>query len=30
MTSGQTEEQAKAVLKTIEPFNNYEDLIDEL
>lgn len=28
--SGQTEEQAKAVLKTIEPFNNYEDLIDEL
>jgi anti-sigma regulatory factor (Ser/Thr protein kinase) len=28
--SGQTVEQAKAVLKTIEPFNNYEDLIDEL
>ena len=23
-------EQAKAVLKTIEPFNNYEDLIEEL
>lgn len=28
--SGQTPEQAKAVLKTIEPFNNYEELIDEL
>ena len=30
VASGQTVEQAKAVLKTIEPFNNYEDLIDEL
>lgn len=28
--SGQTDNQAKAQLKTIEPFNNYEDLIDEL
>jgi len=27
---GKTSEQAKALLKTIEPFNNYEDLIDEL
>jgi hypothetical protein len=25
-----TPEQAKALLKTIEPFNNYEDLIEEL
>ena len=30
VVSGQTTEQAKAVLKTIEPFNNYEELIDEL
>jgi hypothetical protein len=30
IASGQTSEQAKAVLKTIEPFNNYEELIDEL
>jgi len=27
---GKTTIQAKALLKTIEPFNNYEDLIDEL
>ena len=27
---GKTPEQAKALLKTQEPFNNYEDLIDEL
>ena len=30
LASGQTSEQAKAVLKTIEPFNNYEELIEEL
>jgi len=30
VTQGKTPEQAKALLKTIEPFNNYEDLIDEL
>jgi len=30
ITQGKTPEQAKAYLKTIEPFNNYEDLIDEL
>ena len=28
--SGLTSEQAKAVLKTIEPYNNYEELIEEL
>lgn len=28
--SGYTSTQAKAILKTIEPFNNYEDVIDEL
>lgn len=28
--SGKTPEQAKTLLKTIEPFNNYEDLIEEL
>lgn len=28
--SGLTPDQAKAVLKTIEPFNNYEEQIDEL
>ncbi|MDD4395563.1 MAG: ATP-binding protein, partial [Bacteroidales bacterium] len=27
---GKTPEQAKALLKTIEPFNNFEDLIEEL
>ena len=27
---GKSPEQAKAYLKTVEPFNNYEDLIDEL
>ena len=27
---GKTPEQAKAYLKTIEPFNNYEDLIEQL
>lgn len=27
---GKTPEQAKVYLKTIEPFNNYEDLIEEL
>ncbi|MCL2065174.1 MAG: ATP-binding protein [Candidatus Cloacimonetes bacterium] len=27
---GKTHEQAKAILKTIEPFNNYEDLIEDL
>jgi len=27
---GKTPEQAKAYLKTIEPFNNFEDLIEEL
>ena len=30
LASGQTSEQAKAILKTIEPFNNYEELIEEL
>ena len=30
INSGKTPEQAKALLKTIEPFNNYEDLIEEL
>ena len=30
IASGQVSEQAKAILKTIEPFNNYEDLIEEL
>lgn len=30
ISSGQTSEQAKAILKTIEPFNNYEELIEEL
>lgn len=30
INSGKTQEQAKALLKTIEPFNNYEDLIEEL
>jgi hypothetical protein len=30
VNNGSTPEQAKAYLKTIEPFNNYEDLIDEL
>ncbi|MCL2246803.1 MAG: ATP-binding protein [Lentimicrobiaceae bacterium] len=30
IAQGKTPEQAKALLKTIEPFNNYEDLIDEL
>lgn len=30
LESGLTPEQAKAVLKTIEPFNNYEELIDNL
>lgn len=30
IASGQSSEQAKAVLKTIEPFNNYEELIEEL
>ena len=30
LESGLTPEQAKAVLKTIEPFNNYEELIDDL
>jgi len=30
IVQGKTYEQAKAYLKTIEPFNNYEDLIDEL
>ena len=30
INSGKTSEQAKKLLKTIEPFNNYEDLIDEL
>lgn len=28
--SGLTSEQAKSVLKTIEPFNNFEELIEEL
>lgn len=30
INSGKTPEQAKILLKTIEPFNNYEDLIEEL
>jgi len=30
ITQGKTPAQAKSLLKTIEPFNNYEDLIDEL
>ena len=30
LADGFTKEQAKATLKTIEPFNNYEELIDEL
>lgn len=30
IASGQTSEQAKAILKTIEPFNNYEELIEGL
>ena len=30
IAEGKTPEQAKVLLKTIEPFNNYEDLIDEL
>ena len=30
LKAGLTSEQAKAVLKTIEPFNNYEELIEEL
>lgn len=30
IAEGKTPEQAKALLKTIEPFNNYEDLIEEL
>ncbi len=30
IASGLTREQAKASLKTIEPFNNYEELIEEL
>lgn len=30
IAQGKTAEQAKALLKTVEPFNNYEDLIDEL
>ena len=30
LKAGLTPEQAKAVLKTIEPFNNYEELIEEL
>jgi hypothetical protein len=30
LASGQTSEQAKSILKTIEPFNNYEELIEEL
>ena len=30
IASGLTAQQAKAVLKTIEPFNNFEDLIEEL
>ena len=30
IASGQTSDKAKAVLKTIEPFNNYEELIEEL
>lgn len=30
ISQGKTIEQAKSLLKTIEPFNNYEDLIDEI
>lgn len=30
INGGKTPEQAKALLKTIEPFNNFEDLIEEL
>jgi hypothetical protein len=30
IVQGKTPVQAKALLKTIEPFNNYEDLIEEL
>jgi len=30
ISSGKTPEQAKAMLKILEPFNNYEDLIDKL
>lgn len=30
IASGLTPEQAKKVIKTIEPFNNYEELIEEL
>ncbi|MDR2652653.1 MAG: ATP-binding protein [Prevotellaceae bacterium] len=30
IAQGKTPEQVKAYLKTIEPFNNYEDIIDEL
>jgi hypothetical protein len=30
ITQGKTPEQAKAYLKTIEPFNNFEDLIEDL
>ena len=30
LNQGKTIEQAKAYLKYIEPFNNYEDLIDNL
>lgn len=30
LEQGSTSEQAKSYLKTVEPFNNYEDLIDEL
>jgi len=30
IAQGKTPEQAKALLKTQEPFNNYEDLIEEL
>ena len=30
INSGKTPEQAKTLLKSIEPFNNYEDLIEEL
>jgi hypothetical protein len=30
LASGKTSDQAKALLKTIEPFNNFEDIIEEL
>ena len=30
LAQGLSEVQAKAFLKSVEPFNNYEDLIDEL